>query len=348
MKLPRPRFTPALLALTFAWLTGAPAWAWGCKGHQTIALIAEQNLSPAALRLVNQLLSENPVDPGLKRNCADPAHSLLADASTWPDDIRGIAKNGPWHYIDIPRGASRAPLSEFCGPQSCVTEAIAAEVAILKDAAALPGKRADAVRYIVHFVGDLHMPLHAITNNDRGGNCVPVQFFWRAPHAVNGSFAPNLHSLWDVTILERDMDGADPSEYAQLLAQAFAADLSRWRAAGIHVDDWAWESYDLAESVVYGHLRPKIPAEKPVDVHSCADDNNIGQRMMDLHVSAADEYQEAAVPVVQRRLAEAGIRLALVLNEAAAAAGTAQSSPIGAVPLARSSEPGTLPPPRVQ
>jgi hypothetical protein len=318
MRFLRPPFAQILVgALLSAWCCSGPAWAWGCKGHQTVALIAEQNLTPEARQLVVKLLAENPVDPGLKRYCPDPAHDLLADASTWPDDVRNLAKNGPWHYIDIPRGAGRGSLSQYCAAQGCVTRAIAEQLAILKDSSADPRARADAIRYLVHFVGDLHMPLHATTNDDRGGNCVPVYFFWRTPRAAHDSFTPNLHFIWDVAILERDMDGADPSEYAQFLAQTFADDVPGWRAAGIHVDDWVWESHDLAESMVYGRLSPAVPAEKPVDVRSCADDNNIGQRMMDLHVSAAEKYQEASVPVVRQRLVQAGVRLALILNAAA-------------------------------
>ena len=317
----------ARLFLTLALLlfVSARACAWGCKGHQTVALLAEQNLTPDALQLVNKLLSENPVDPALKRYCSDPAHDLLADASTWPDDVRNIRNNGPWHYLDIPRGTSthpRPPLSQFCGTEGCVTQAIAEQLAILKDPHAAAHKRADAIRYLVHFVSDLHMPLHAATNDDRGGNCVPVQFFWRKPHAAKDSFSPNLHFIWDVAILEKDMDSADPSEYAQFLSQMLSADVLKWRAAGIHVDDWAWESFDLAESVVYSHLRPNVPTETPAVVHTCSDDNNIGQRMMDLHISAAEKYQDVSVPIVRKRLAQAGIRLALILNDAAAAAGT--------------------------
>jgi len=321
----RSRFTRITFALALCLLCNASSRAWGCKGHQTVALLAEQNLTPQALQLINKLLADNPVDPTLKRYCTDPAHDLLADASTWPDDVRNIAKNGPWHYIDVPRGTSTSPappLAQFCGSEGCVTQAIAEQVAILKNPSADPRKRADAIRYIVHFVGDLHMPLHAITNNDRGGNCVPVYLFWRQPRLVKDSYTPNLHFIWDVAILEQDMVNADPSEYAGYLAQSFAGDLPKWRAAGIHVDDWAWESYDLAESVVYRHLKPAIPIEKPVEVQSCKDDNNIGQRLLDLHVSAAEKYQEAAAPVVRKRLAQAGVRLALILNDAAASLNT--------------------------
>lgn len=289
--------------------------AWGCKGHQTVALIAEKYLTPEALKLVDALLSENPIDPKLKRWCGD-ARDAMADASSWPDDVRNDRKNGPWHYIDIPRGTQRGPIEGYCGAEGCVVRAIAEQTAILKDKKTDPMKRADAVRYIIHFVGDLHQPLHAITNADEGGNCVPVKYFRRRPQMRGHSFTPNLHGLWDSAILERDMEGADPAEFAETLQAAFARDIEGWQKAGIHVDDWAWESFDDAESTVYGGLMPKIAVEPNVPVHSCTDDNNIGERLLHQHIVAGAVYQEAAAPVVEERIAQAGVRLALILNEA--------------------------------
>lgn len=314
----------ALLALLTCFIFNSATRAWGCKGHQTVALIAEQHLTPEARQYLDSLLKNNPIDPQLKRYCGNFSGSLLADGSTWPDDVRNTRNNGPWHYIDIPRGAPRAPLSKYCGDASCVTQAIADQLAILKDPHADLQKRADAVRYIVHFVGDLHMPLHATNNNDEGGSCVPVGYFRRVPHEHNHSYSPNLHSLWDTTIVERDMEGADPREYADFLEHAFGLDLEAWQKAGIYVDDWAWESHDLAESVAYGKLRPKDPVEAPVAVHSCADDNNVGERLLQMHFVAGEKYQKAAAPIVEKRIAQAGIRLALILNEAVSAAQKAQ------------------------
>jgi hypothetical protein len=296
------------------------ARAWGCKGHQTVALIAEKHLTPEAKQMVLTLLSSNPIDPKVKRYCGSAVNDLMADASTWPDDIRSERKNGPWHYIDIPRGAQRGPLERFCGDEGCVTKAIAEQVAILKDKNAEGAKRADAARYIIHFVGDLHQPLHATTNDDEGGNCVPVKYFRRKPHDSGHGFSPNLHSLWDTAILERDMEGADPAEYAETLEENFGTDIEGWQKAGIHVDDWAWESHEEAETVTYGELSPKVAIEPNVPVHSCADDNNIGQRLLQQHIAAGESYQEKAGPVVERRIAQAGVRLAMILNEAAKSA----------------------------
>jgi hypothetical protein len=310
-----------LLAISF--LGTVPAWAWGCKGHQTVALIAEKQLTPEARQFVEKLLSENPADPQLKRYCGNATRDLMADASTWADDVRPDVKNGPWHYIDIPRGASRGSLEPYCGSEGCVTKAIADQLAILKDKTAEPRLRANALRYVIHFVGDLHMPLHATTNNDEGGNCVPVRYLRRSPRENHNSYTPNLHAIWDTAIVERDMEGAEPAEYAEHLAQVFAADFPKWQAAGIHLDDWAWESYGFAEKVVYGELAPKVPVETPATVHSCTDANNIGQRMLSLHLVAGESYQEAAAPVVEERIAQAGVRLALILNEAVGSAATA-------------------------
>jgi len=303
-----------LLVLLF-WPTAAQAW--GCKGHQTVALIAEKHLTPEARQWVLKLLSENPIDPKLNRYCGGASRDAMADASTWADDVRGERKNGPWHYIDIPRGSKRGPLEPFCGQEGCVTRAISEQLAILKDPKADAVKRAEALRYIIHFVGDLHQPLHTVTNADEGGNCVPVKYFRRGPHEHNYSFSPNLHSIWDTAILERDAEGADPAEYAETLDAQFAADIEGWQKAGIHVDEWVWEGYDFAENVVYGDLTPKVAIEPNVVLHSCSDDNNIGERLLHQNITAGEAYQEKAASVTEKRIAEGGVRLAMILNEAA-------------------------------
>jgi S1/P1 Nuclease len=311
-----PKWCVAAGFLVLAPLLSAPnAQAWGCKGHQTVALIAEKYLTPEASQAVLALLTANPIDPQLKRYCGNPVSDAMADGSTWADDVRSERKNGPWHYIDIPRGAPRGSLEAFCGREGCVTQVILEQMEILKDRSASGTKRAEAARYIIHFVGDLHQPLHGTTNADEGGTCLPLAYFWRQPHEQGHGFSPNLHSLWDTAIPERDMAGADPGGYAEMLERKFGGEIGGWQKAGIHVDEWAWESHDVAERVVYGELSPKVRIEPNVPVHSCVDDNNIGQRLLREQISAGEAYQEQAAPVVERRLAQAGARLALILNE---------------------------------
>jgi S1/P1 Nuclease len=308
----------SLFGLMFLFWPSA-ARAWGCKGHQTVALIAEKHLTPETRQWVLKLLSENPIDPKLIRYCGGAVRDAMADASTWADDVRGERKNGPWHYIDIPRGSERGPLEPYCGQEGCVTKAITEQLAILKDKNAEAAKRADALRYVIHFVGDLHQPLHTITNADEGGNCVPVKYFRRVPQEHNHFFSPNLHSLWDTAIPERDAESADPAEYAEMLETTFAADIEGWQKAGIHVEDWVWEGFDFAENVAYLALTPKIAIEPNVAVHSCADDNNIGERLLHQNIVAGEVYQEKAAAVAEKRIAEGGVRLAMILNDAAKA-----------------------------
>ena len=313
----------AAMAMCLSILVSAPtAGAWGCKGHQTVAYLAEKNLTPEALKMVNDILKAHPIDPTLKRWCGNDIFDLMADAATWPDDVRAQYKNDAWHYIDIPRQAKKGPLAKYCGSQGCVTEAITEQVAILKDKSADPAKRADAVRFIIHFVGDLHQPMHGVDNDDHGGNCVPLQYFRSDPrlgmvHPENQNYSPNLHGIWDTDILERDMEVGNPKRFADDLQKRFSAQFPSWEKAGIHVDDWAWESHDYANKVAYGDLPVAIPMETPVPTPTCAADNDIAGRMLKLHIVVGEPYQEAAQKVVEIRLAEAGFRLAMILNDAA-------------------------------
>ena len=313
-----------LCASVSLWLLAlAPtASAWGCKGHQTVAYLAVNYLTPEARKLADDLLKSNPIDPSLRRWCGNAIYDPMVDASTWADDVRGQRKNGPWHYIDIPRQATKGSLAPYCGAQGCVTRAITQQLAILEDKSADPAKRADALRYLIHFVGDLHQPMHAVDNDDHGGNCVPLQYFHADPrlfgrHPELEDYSPNLHAIWDTEIVERDMEVGNPQRYADDLEKRFAAQIPGWEKAGIHVDDWAWESHDLANQVAYGDLSVTIPTEAPVNTPTCHDDSDIAARILKLHIVVAERYQDAASQVVELRLAQAGVRLAMILNDAA-------------------------------
>ena len=109
-------------------------WAWGCEGHQVVALLAEKHLNPRALATVKQILNDGPIDPTLSRYCKQGGIGAMADASTWADDIRPQKlEAAPWHYIDIPAGTSDMDIAKFCTPpESCVTQAITNQIAILR------------------------------------------------------------------------------------------------------------------------------------------------------------------------------------------------------------------------
>lgn len=316
------RILAPLAGVLFAALAAPAAHAWGCKGHQAVALIAEKHLTPEAKQMVQALLSGNPIDPRVKRYCGSAVNDRMADASTWPDDVRGERKNGPWHYIDIPRGKHKGSLEEYCGAGGCITRAIEEQRAKLKDKDADAVLRTEALRYLIHFVGDLHQPLHAINNGDNGGNCVPVKYFHHGPlpntfHPEHEDYSPNLHQIWDTEIVERDMEISNPQRYADELDEKFRAESAAWEAAGIHVESWAWESHELAETEVYEALPEKIGVEPDVKPASCADNNHVAKRMFEKHVTVGETYQTRAAKTAETGIAEAGVRLAMILNEAA-------------------------------
>lgn len=333
-------FAVGVLVVAAALLFGSPsARAWGCQGHEEVALIAQMHLNSRALAMVNQILKDGPIDPAWSRYCRETGLDPIAYAATWADDLRTLRPESyNWHFIDIPRGASKGDIQKYCelleAPGSptppvstgCVTKALREQIAILRAPESSPQKRADALRFVIHFVGDIHQPMHDTTNNDRGGNCVAVEFFGvepqlKIPQNQPGAlipetpyYSPNLHSVWDTRILSKAENGKTVQQFAAELDAEFAAQMPGWRAEGIDFDAWAWEGHQLAEEFAYGKLPKPIPIEKPVAVKDCSGDNNIMQRMFDLHEDLEQPYQDATAPVVRSQIAKAGTRLAMLLN----------------------------------
>jgi hypothetical protein len=81
------------------------------------------------------------------------------------------------------------------------------------------------------------------------------------------------------------------------------------------VEDWAWQSHELADSVVYARLPVAIPVESPVPTKACSDDNHVSTRMLNLHEKVSQHYVDAVVPTIDEQIAKAGVRLAMVLNQ---------------------------------
>jgi hypothetical protein len=285
-----------------------------------IALLAEKHLTPHALAMAKQILADGPIDPSLSRYCKEGGIDAMSDASTWADDIRAQRpETAPWHYVDIPLGTTRRDVEKYCDPkESCVTRAITDQLVILRSADSDPRKRADALRFLIHFVGDLHQPLHATTNNDEGGNCVPVAFIETVPQLRNPqseNYAPNLHGVWDTNILEKATAGKTVEQVTADLDKSFRVKIARWLRGSADIDSWAWESYLLAWKKAYGKLPVRIPVEAPQPVTSCADDNHVSARMLKLNEHIVEPYQSMGAPIVRQRLAQAGARLALLLNQ---------------------------------
>jgi hypothetical protein len=292
----------------------APALGWWCEGHEAVALIAGKHMSPAATAAVTKLLKDYPaLTP---RACKDNATDLMALASTWADDVKRSEKTGSWHYMDIPLGVKKGDPEEYCQPigpsvnggdrPGCILSALRSAVNILHSAKESDEEKATALRYLIHFVGDLHQPMHTTSNNDQGGNCTPVQFFDEPKIA-------NLHSVWDGMVFNRDL-AAKKETLGQLVDRIdleYASKRAGWVKNAPEFDKWAWEGHIVAQKVAYGDLEPKPPVERYDPKPQC---NVERDRFGALHITAADSYENVAAPVVEEQLAKAGYRLAEILN----------------------------------
>ena len=295
--------------------------AWGCDGHHIVALIAQKHLQGSDAAAAAKLLTEHPIEPSLKRFCNAKGLDAFVDAATWADDHRNEhPETGPWHFLDIPRGVSDDNVGQHCPPEGCITKALKTQVEILNNPQEAGAKRADALRFVIHFAGDIHQPLHIITNNDRGGNCIPVTFFGKKPALTNaekGSFSPNLHAVWDTDLIRRMPKGTDAAAVTKLaddLQAEFKGKQASWKSAGSDFDVWARESHRLAESKGYRTMQQKIAVETPVPVETCNDANKISTRMLALDENIGPLYEKAVAPTIREQLAKAGFRLAELLK----------------------------------
>jgi hypothetical protein len=314
-----PRFAYAAIILLAAFGFARPAWGWGCEGHQVIALIAEKQMTPKARAMADKILDASPISPELKRFCPEGGLNAFVNSSTWADDERPVQPNtGAWHYIDIPLGVSHGNLRNYCPASTgCVLTALQAQLAVLRDPRATAQGKADALRFVIHFVGDLHQPLHTETNDDLGGNCVPVKFLGHAPVETNvkwATYRPNLHAIWDFGIIQAQWPGLTSAQVAERLERKYKSRIVVWASQPVNVAAWIWQSHRLAETVAYGDLPVHIALQTPEPVTSCNGDDHISNRMLQLHETLGAAYLKAVEPTVEMQLARAGARLAAVLN----------------------------------
>lgn len=229
----------------------------------------------------------------------------LAVVSTWPDEIKkDRPETNAWHFIDIALQDKKNQIPERCPDQNCITARIDMfEAQMVNDKSGVdPTVDLDALRFLVHFVGDLHQPLHAVSDADLGGNCESLAHTYEK--------ARNLHALWDGPLVN-DVNVDD-----RLLAEDLKQELDsmgegrRKKMLKGDTNDWAWESHKLAGKVIYKRL--DIPTEPVVFPASCkvAPVEILGEK---INVEAS--YVDAMKPVVRLQLERAALRLAKLLNE---------------------------------
>ncbi len=255
-----------------------PAWGWGHDGHRIIAKFAGTRLSTKARVAIHDLLEDG---------------EDIADASTYPDEHK-TPTDAPWHFVNVPIDKD-AYTDEFCDDQKgCVVKKIEEFRQVLKDPMASDLNKRTALRFVIHLVGDVHQPLHVADNNDRGGNNVHVTQFRRGT---------NLHAVWDEGLLMHDPDNdrddlgrkVDEGAWVTRLDKFTTDALAKQWLAVTKPSDWATESL----------VQAKVAYQNPQT-----------GKMIEAGDRLDDAYEGVGLPIVKLRLAQAGIRLADILNDA--------------------------------
>jgi hypothetical protein len=235
--------------------TVSVAHAWGTDGHHVIAIIAQSQLTPKAKAEVDRLLA---LEPG----------ATMTSVSTWADEHRNPS-SAPWHYVNFPRGNCVFDEQRDCPDGNCVVGAIKRQLQVLGSNSA-DGAKLNALKYVVHFVGDVHQPLHAGFLDDKGGNKYQLQAF------MKGS---NLHAVWDSGLIRNLNEGPE----------SIAARVQK-----------------LTDGMPVGNLDPVNAAEESCGIVSLK--GFYPERLVEM------PYIQRYTPVLERRLAAAGARLAGILN----------------------------------
>ena len=277
------------LLLLAALVVATPANAYWEYGHETVADIAMANARPSTARAVRRLLAQQALLGTPECPAGTPAQAAVwADCVKPLKDADGRSRFGyaySWHYqnVDVCRPFD---LTSACKDGNCVSAQIEREVAALRDPRVRGADRVRALAFLLHFVGDLHQPLHAGDKADKGGNEVSAAY---------GIYAParfNLHSVWDGPLAERGITSGPP-----LVRRYPAAVRARWSAGS--VTDWSRESWRISRDVTYATA---------LGGDACGP----GQGKVTLD----DATVSRLAPIARLQVEKAGLRLAKLLDRA--------------------------------
>lgn len=274
------------IAAAVGLMAPARAQAWGRDGHIIVARIAEQYLTPKARAAIGDLLDGRSIGESRIANWADLIKGSSYYATRYP-------KHRLWHYVDIDVAVKEeafAPLKD----KDNVVARIAYFQKVLVTATESKVNRKEALMFLVHFLGDLHQPLHCCERNkDQGGNLVKIGHF----RGERGNKL-NLHAIWDSDLVRKAMGELEADDYAvRRTGEIKAAERQQWLQGD--ASKWAWESHQVAVDKAYKFTDGKdLPDDRqPFDL---TDDN----------------YVAARVTLIPEQLKKAGVRLARVLNDA--------------------------------
>jgi hypothetical protein len=258
--------------------------AWGPTGHRVVGEVATQYLNSKTLKKVEAILEGQ----------------SLARVSTWSDEIKSDPENYKytfnWHYTTWSTDDHDHSEHQETSSTGFLLKSIREQLDVLKDRKASREKKEFALKFIVHLVGDLHMPLHVGTGSDQGGNFCKVTFMGRPT---------NLHALWDEGMIS--FAGLSFTELARFVTEDKSqADIKLARQGTII--DWALESKKIVPTLYPTEV---VTSTTPVSIKTYCKKEVLPEEMPQLSY----EYSYRFMPVLNQRLFEGGIRLAKLLNE---------------------------------
>ena len=281
------RFVVLLVGMIALFTAARPAHAYWEYGHESVARIAWEQMRPDTRRQVAALLRQ-----GRLLETPECPVSTIEQASVWADCIKPIGDRFAyvysWHYqnVDVCKSFD---LKAACKDGNCVSAQIERNARLLADPKVPVRERLMALALLVHFMGDLHQPMHAGDHQDLGGNKVAANY------GIVGGRA-NLHSIWDGWLAERAIS-TPPSGPSAILAQISVTD--RERIASGSVEDWSREMWgkarDLAYKTLVGDPCGAGPVERPI---------------------LTEAQVRELIPEVRTDVAEGGIRLARLIDDA--------------------------------
>ena len=272
------------IAIILLALSANSVLAWGDTAHRIICEIGFKELNSQARAEVKRLIR------------LDPVFFTFSGSCIWPDHPR---KRSREHFVNLPRSATQLENDSCPLVDKCVVMAIEVDLQIVADAGATDASKLDALKFLGHWVGDIHQPLHVSFRDDRGGNSIKV----------SGPCSRNLHAVWDSCIIETKL-GTDIRNIATDLRGAVTpADRVQWNSTGPKT--WANESFRITISKATGYCVKKD------DACWYATDNNKLDRNEEKRMLVVDDaYIERQLPTIKERLTQAGIRLGHLLNHA--------------------------------
>ncbi len=272
------------IAIILLALSANSVLAWVDTAHRIICEIAFKELNSQARAEVKRLIR------------LDPVFFTFSGSCIWPDHPR---KRSREHFVNLPRSATQLENDSCPLVDKCVVMAIEVDLQIVADAGATDASKLDALKFLGHWVGDIHQPLHVSFRDDRGGNSIKV----------SGPCSRNLHAVWDGCIIETKL-GTDIRNIATDLREAVTpADRVQWNSTGPKT--WANESFRITISKATGYCVKKD------DACWYATDNNKLDRNEEKRMLVVDDaYIERQLPTIKERLTQAGIRLGHLLNHA--------------------------------